>query len=438
MNVMTTIMRTESTARRQIVLFVLCAWVCYPWSVQAVPPAPPPVYKPPITFNPQIQITTDNPTYPPGGSVPFYMWWSSTGNAGWPTFVYSDTFDSIDNEPSDYPQEYSIICSVPAAQLNGPPARPWIPPSWGATIHYALGLRVQPSVPNGHMYICTRTGISGGMPPAWPLGVGATVDDPDVHGAQWTEQTFVPPTGLIPAPPSTPTPWTANQQFYVGDKVRPTAPNSHTYVCTRAGNSGMNQPAFPKEVGATVDDPDMHGVQWTEHTPVIVAGVSSQWSADLSNPVSLASPGSQADGSGNEIGVDYALQKRFVPGQQGIFDLWIELKNDNDKPAEVRIVYALFQKPEADSGQLIPIKETDRANKQHIFRRLRHGGSTRYIVSKTPKDYPYIIRDLRVDLSTFGPGTYVYLDVFVVNLTNMQGNREFGSGGAMKRLQILP
>lgn len=62
---------------------------------------------------------------------------------------------------------------------------------WLPNTQYNVGEVVTPSAPtggNGHTYICTVPGISGGGQPAFPLGVGATVGDGAVT---WKEQTAI-------------------------------------------------------------------------------------------------------------------------------------------------------------------------------------------------------------------------------------------------------
>lgn len=57
-------------------------------------------------------------------------------------------------------------------------------PAWAATTGYGLGAIVQPGTANGHTYVCTTAGTSGGATPTWPTGTGATVND---NSVVWTE-----------------------------------------------------------------------------------------------------------------------------------------------------------------------------------------------------------------------------------------------------------
>jgi len=58
---------------------------------------------------------------------------------------------------------------------------------WTATMAYALGTLVDGD--NGHTYIATTAGTSGGTQPVWPTGTGATIADGSVV---WQEQTTYP------------------------------------------------------------------------------------------------------------------------------------------------------------------------------------------------------------------------------------------------------
>jgi type II secretory pathway pseudopilin PulG len=57
-------------------------------------------------------------------------------------------------------------------------------PVWLATTVYPLGTLVQPGTANGHTYVSTTAGTSGGGAPGWTLGTGSTVPDNTVV---WTE-----------------------------------------------------------------------------------------------------------------------------------------------------------------------------------------------------------------------------------------------------------
>lgn len=58
---------------------------------------------------------------------------------------------------------------------------------WQFDTVYGVNAIVQPSIPNGHLYICTDEGTSDDeTEPTWPTTTGETVDDNDVT---WTEYT---------------------------------------------------------------------------------------------------------------------------------------------------------------------------------------------------------------------------------------------------------
>lgn len=58
--------------------------------------------------------------------------------------------------------------------------------AWAALTAFDLGVYRIPVIPNGLRYECTRAGTSGAAEPTWPTTIAATVNDPDVDGAQWT------------------------------------------------------------------------------------------------------------------------------------------------------------------------------------------------------------------------------------------------------------
>jgi hypothetical protein len=73
-------------------------------------------------------------------------------------------------------------------------------------------------------------------------------------------------------------PWARNTAYQLGMKVHPsTGPAGWTYVCTRAGNSGPSEPAWPAVATCgtnvatcgTIDDPNSSGVQWTQRYEVL-------------------------------------------------------------------------------------------------------------------------------------------------------------------------
>lgn len=59
---------------------------------------------------------------------------------------------------------------------------------WQQNHAYSAGDIIRPTIVNGHSYICTGAGTSGGTEPAsWLTTVGATVAD---AGVTWTENTY--------------------------------------------------------------------------------------------------------------------------------------------------------------------------------------------------------------------------------------------------------
>lgn len=60
---------------------------------------------------------------------------------------------------------------------------------WAGTTAYILGDLIGPTTANGHYYLCSRVGTSGGTEPTFPTTDDQTVNDPDGSGAQWTCKT---------------------------------------------------------------------------------------------------------------------------------------------------------------------------------------------------------------------------------------------------------
>lgn len=60
--------------------------------------------------------------------------------------------------------------------------------TWAALTAYLTNVYRKPTVPNGLRYKCTRAGTSGAVEPTWPTTLAATVNDPDINGAQWTAE----------------------------------------------------------------------------------------------------------------------------------------------------------------------------------------------------------------------------------------------------------
>lgn len=182
---------------------------------------------------------------------------------------------------------------------------------------------VRPTARNGFYYECTTAGVTGATEPAWPIVPGATIAD---NTATWTcraggedlgavtaivgttvtvtnaptvphvtgSKVFITPVvtlqnalvadgvdddmlTLAPGsidrvhvgdilivgidPPSQV--WQASTTYAAGARVRPISHTGFYFVCTGAGASGINEPAWPTTAGATVTD---GGVTWTCHT----------------------------------------------------------------------------------------------------------------------------------------------------------------------------
>lgn len=56
--------------------------------------------------------------------------------------------------------------------------------TWAATTAYTVGQVIRPATGNGHLYMCTVAGTSGGTTPTFPTGSGVDVAD---NTATWSE-----------------------------------------------------------------------------------------------------------------------------------------------------------------------------------------------------------------------------------------------------------
>jgi hypothetical protein len=164
--------------------------------------------------------------------------------------------------------------------------------------------------------------------------------------------------------------------------------------------------------------------------------VSGEWNGSSCGDCLVTS----TEGAPQPCLVTYALEKRPVPGHPKQFDVWLSVRNPNRTgAADLRFVFGLFKKTDPDHGVIIPLKETDPKGKQHIFRYVKHAnsGSTKYIIpAHTPSDDPYLIKDLRIDLSKGVDATdFVYLDVFVADATDPKHVHPLPT---LPRLQVYP
>ncbi len=154
---------------------------------------------------------------------------------------------------------------------------------WTASTAYTTGDLVVATTlfGNGWVYFeCTRDGTSGATEPTWSTVDGATIDDPDAAGVQWT----VHNTAIGQ--------WQPGHAYNLNDRIRPSTiktPGGTVYKCTRAGTSGATEPnwqaggkipwfaffrkwwqTFGIHVATHIEDPDNNGCQWVmEQRPKI-------------------------------------------------------------------------------------------------------------------------------------------------------------------------
>lgn len=124
--------------------------------------------------------------------------------------------------------------------LRTTPGDAWVaaPSDWKPLTAYTVGdLTVNQ---NGHLYVVTVAGTSGGSAPVWPTSSPATtVGDGTVT---WLDK------GVMGNPAT----WAASTAYKVGDRVT-TKSTSHYFVATVAGTSGVSAPAWPTTGGTVVD-----------------------------------------------------------------------------------------------------------------------------------------------------------------------------------------
>jgi hypothetical protein len=132
--------------------------------------------------------------------------------------------------------------------------------------------------------------------------------------------------------------WLPATAYYVGEVVTPATPtggNGHTYICTVAGTSGANQPAFPTVAGATVTDgaaPTQ--VTWKEQTAIM-----EQALPEPAIPTVLRNPGIGTFAAGRDVYLIITLVNGVgeTDAQQALAYVYIDTQHDDrfevDAPA---------------------------------------------------------------------------------------------------------
>ncbi len=145
--------------------------------------------------------------------------------------------------------------------------------TWQSQETYNKGDLVRPTNDNYCIYKCIVAGTSGTEEPTWPTNQLDTVVDGTVrwiclrkfasdsaldNGMNYIMQgnklvvCETLPTCYAQA--CDPSEWQASTSYNVGDIVRPIDRNGFVYICTQAGTSGTEEPAWPTNDGETATD----------------------------------------------------------------------------------------------------------------------------------------------------------------------------------------
>ena len=109
--------------------------------------------------------------------------------------------------------------------------------AWASATSYAVGDVRRPTAGNGRIYRCIVAGTSGGSQPTWPTTDRGYVVDGSVT---WQDCTNDTPR------------FATSTAYTLGQIVRPSTNNGHTYRVTTAGTSGGSEPTWPTTSQGTV------------------------------------------------------------------------------------------------------------------------------------------------------------------------------------------
>jgi hypothetical protein len=125
---------------------------------------------------------------------------------------------------------------------------------------------------NGHFYVASIGGKSGGTMPNFPVSPPATVAEAPAGAVTWMDAGTTAPGGA----PANLASWTANTTFTQGQIVyNPT--NSHYYVASVGGQSGAIPPVFPVTIKPPISDGN---TLWQDSGTVPPSSVSSTGPSD--------------------------------------------------------------------------------------------------------------------------------------------------------------
>ncbi|MBF0225588.1 MAG: prepilin-type N-terminal cleavage/methylation domain-containing protein [Desulfobacterales bacterium] len=152
---------------------------------------------------------------------------------------------------------------------------------WQPSKNYVVNSRVYPTGNRTYFYKCVNAGRSGNVEPSWPSnGIGSIIDG----GILWS--------GSVHSK------WQSNKVYSINDIIVPVNSNGHIYKCTNSttSRSGMNEPVWPKNSGASVIDA---GVTWTENSELEA----------LKNNIGPANPGVLIS---NTYGSYYVIENLYI------------------------------------------------------------------------------------------------------------------------------
>jgi hypothetical protein len=165
-------------------------------------------------------------------------------------------------------------------------------PAWAAATGYARGAYITPNPGNGFYYQATTSGVSGSVPPAFPV----EGDDPVVESAGliWID---LGSSSTAPTAVKVLKKWAPNTAYMLGDGLLDPS-TGHYYVAIQPGISGHDEPPFSVPAPQVVLD---SGIRWQDLGTTLPSSTSvgTQPSDQTVNVLNLTYPQTQLLGRFN-------------------------------------------------------------------------------------------------------------------------------------------